>query len=325
MTPSWRSNLKFKQRSQALLFYAGFIPFFPSLLFGKKRNKKVTIEYHRALAVSFFQTCTFLLALTIWIFGFYAVASFSPHSLETLRLGNIFILGYLILAILLAGFFIWFAYFISAFFGLKLRISLISKIAKNKRILGISYFINTALIILFCLLIFCTFRSNQMAQKIQKPAKVVMLYDDMGFVPHWIFPLGFYPIQRTAAQKWGEGHVSIEPISNESLKEAIQNATLVFLSVHGDYSFGEFAGLFHFADETREKFYSYGPKQIEEIGVGENLKFVYLAQCNGGALADEWRRVFAPAKVKTFDRISLYPEHIYWLWYKIPKILRERV
>ena len=53
---------------------------------------KLIAEYSDALAVSLIQTIALVVALIIWIFGFYAVAQLSPRSLEILRVGNIFIL-----------------------------------------------------------------------------------------------------------------------------------------------------------------------------------------------------------------------------------------
>ena len=313
------------ERLKSLLFYTGFIPLFPSLLFRRTKNDGLANEYANALAVSFVQTLTLIAALLIWIFGFYAVAQFSPRSLETLRIGNLFILVYPALFLLLVGIIIWLIYTVAAVSGFKIKIPLVTKLSKNRRILILSYFINISLVLILCLILAGIFHSNKLAQHPQKPAKVYMLYDDMGFVPHWVFPFGFYQIQREAIKKWGHDQVSIVPISNESVQEAIQNATMIFFSVHGDWSFGEFAGTFHFANEARDEFYGYGPDQIEKMGVGENLKFVYLAQCNGGVLADEWPQAFAPAMIKSFDRISLYPEHIFWLWYKLPRILRNDI
>ncbi len=178
---------------------------------------------------------------------------------------------------------------------------------------------NLSFIIFIVSIFIITIHANELSKNTQKPAKVYMLYDDMGFVPHWIFPLGFYQIQRVAINKWGNGHVSIEPISKESLKEALLNAELIFLSVHG----GD--GVFYFANKERTIGYNYGPKQIQEIGKGENLKFVYLGNCFGGMLKDEWASVFHPAEIKTYDYISSYPEHIFWLWFKIPKILQNQI
>ena len=67
--------------------------------------------YANALAVSFIQIITFLVGLLIWIFGFYAFAQYYPTGLETLRFGNIFILGYLVIIVLLVGIIIWIVYF----------------------------------------------------------------------------------------------------------------------------------------------------------------------------------------------------------------------
>lgn len=306
-----------------MLFYTGFILFFPSLLFKKNQNNELVNAYSNALAVSLVQSITLIIALLIWIFGYDAVAQYAPKSLETLRFMNIFILGYAALAVLLAGITLWLIYIIGMICKRNINIPLITKIISHKSALKLSYLINLAFVIFLCFIVFSLIHSNKMARNPQKPAKVYMLYDDMGFVPHCIFPLGFYQIQRAAAKKWGDGHVSIEPITNASIKEAVQNATMIFLSVHGNWSEGEFTDMFHFANQKRNTLYGYGPDQIREIGVGDNLEFIYLAQCNGGVLHEEWAEAFRPAKIKSFNCTSLYPEHIYWLWFKLPGMLRN--
>lgn len=37
------------------------------------------------------------------------------------------------------------------------------------------------------------------------------------------------------------------------------------------------------------------------------------------------QNVIKPAKVKSYNRISTYPEHIFWLWIELPKILKNDV
>ncbi len=310
-------------RIKLSLFYLGLIPFFPFLLFSQNENDEIQKQYHKALVVSFIQIITIVISLLLWAFGYYAVAELSPQSLEEFTLYHIFIPGYFLALLILFGFFLWLFYFITNLFNLKWNLKFIKKLSTKKTLLKVSYTLNSILFLFFCIILFWIADANRMSQKVIKPAKVYMLYDDMGFVPHWVFPFGFYQILKTANNKWDKGAVSIEPITNKSLNEAILNGKMVFLSVHGGYSTSEFAGLFHFMNNARNKYYAYGPEEIAKLGIGNNLEFIYLAQCNGGSKHEEWVRVFYPAKVKTFDRISTYPEHIFWLWYKLPKILNN--
>lgn len=311
--------MKLKQRLISILFYVGLIPFFPFLLFKKNRSKNLSGEYVTALAVSFVQIITGVITLLIWIFGYKAVVTFSPYSIIKYRLGNFFILDYLFFVIFGIGIIVWFVYVIRIISGLNIRIPFITKISQNMKVMKITYVMNLSLVIFLLVIVFLTIYANKISMNPVKPAKVYMLYDDMGFAPHWIFPLGFYQVQRAAIEKWGNGYVSIEPVSKESIKEALENAEMVFLSIHGA------DGVFWFANKIRSEFYTYGPKQIQEIGKGQNLKFVYLANCYGGMLRTEWEQVFHPAKIKAFDYTSLYPDHLYWLWIKLPGILKNQI
>lgn len=68
-----------------------------------------------------------------------------------------------------------------------------------------------------------------------------------------------------------------------------------------------------------------GPDQIKKIGISDSLEFVYLVHCYGGLLNTEWSKVFYSVKIKTSDKTSLYPIHIYWLWFKLPKIIHDEI
>jgi hypothetical protein len=56
---------------------------------------------------------------------------------------------------------------------------------------------------------------------------------------------------------------------------------------------------------------------------GSDLQFVYLSECNSGKKAPEWEKVFAPAEVVTFDRLSGAMEHLWWLWFDAPDRLKQ--
>jgi hypothetical protein len=62
--------------------------------------------------------------------------------------------------------------------------------------------------------------------------------------------------------------------------------------------------------------------EISKIGIGKDLKYVYLAQCQGGRKHKQWEDVFNPAQViKSYYSFSLFSSHIEWLWFRIPKLL----
>lgn len=58
------------------------------------------------------------------------------------------------------------------------------------------------------------------------------------------------------------------------------------------------------------------------IEPGANLRFLYNAACDSGRKNDAWRASFAPAEVKTFDRLSLVVEHWHWAWFTAPRLIR---
>lgn len=146
--------------------------------------------------------------------------------------------------------------------------------------------------------------ASSLTERAWKPAPVYMLFDDMGIVPHWVFDLGFYPITLTATQKWGSGSVVVTPLTKESLAKSFREGRFVFVLSHGTAE-----GLY-----TRE--FKVRPRNAAPDGTGAHLKFVYITGCDSGALGDEWQRVLAPAEVVTFDRLSAWIEHIYWLLFK---------
>jgi hypothetical protein len=257
--------------------------------------------------------------------GITIYARYAPSSLETLVLFNKFYLIYVVAAIFAFGIIIWLIYVFGFLFKKEVKVQLFSKLKKSHKILSLSYYFQTTCMIVFLMIVLISVHSYKLSQNVIKPAKVYMLYDDMEFVPKWILSLGSYRIQLVAQNKYGIGSVSIEPINHDNLKEALLNATFIFLSVHGDWSYGKYAGTFHFYNYNRDKMYLYGPDQIKKMKIGENLRYIYLAHCNGGLLEKEWSEVFYPAKVKSYNRISTYPELIFWLWIKLPKILKNEI
>jgi hypothetical protein len=317
--------VRLKVRILSFLFYLG-IPVFPSQKFWKKyKNTEVREHYKNARIALFVMNSCILISLLVWIFGITIYARYSPSSLETLVLFNRFYLIYGVAAIFVFGIIVWLIYTLGFLFKKEVKVKLFSKLKENQKILSLSYYFQTPFIIVLLMIVLTSVHSYKLSQNVIKPAKVYMLYDDMGFVPKWILSLGFYRIQLVAQNKYGVGRVSIEPINHDNLREALLNGTFIFLSVHGEWSYGKNAGTFHYHNTVRDKMYLCGPDQIKKMKIGENLRYVYLAQCNGGSLAREWSEVFYPAKVKFYNRISTYPEHIFWLWIKLTRILKSDV
>lgn len=173
--------------------------------------------------------------------------------------------------------------------------------------------------ILTVLIVGIIIRAVQITNPDPKNATTYMLYENVLYigeekysVPEWIFSLGFYPIAEISDYRWGKGSALVEPLSQESLKNALKNGRLIFIASHGNY------GLI--SDSTSSKGYI-EPVDVLPFEKGKKLQFVYLAGCNSGAMKDLWELIFYPAQVITFDRLSSIPEHISWLWFTGPKIV----
>jgi hypothetical protein len=113
--------------------------------------------------------------------------------------------------------------------------------------------------------------------------------------------LGFYPIAIEATSKWGRGSVVVKPLTKEGLADALHDGRFVFVLSHGTEE-----GLYTRKLKIR-------PNKAAPKGTGAHLQFVYITGCDSGALRQQWERVLAPARVVTFDRLSAWLEHIFWL------------
>lgn len=160
-------------------------------------------------------------------------------------------------------------------------------------------------------LVVLTLHASSLTDGRVRPASAYMLYDDLGYVPKWVFDVGFYRVSKAAKRKWGRGEVVVAPISREAIDTALQNGRFVFLATHGGGGRIDTGKLV------------FGPEDINREHVGDRLQFVYIAACDAGSEARKWRRALAPTEVFTYDRDSYVEEHVRWLWTKGPKKIRE--
>jgi len=139
--------------------------------------------------------------------------------------------------------------------------------------------------------------------------KVYVLYDNLDYLPNWIFEVAFFPIVKTGYKVYGRGSVSEKIIAKESLTEALENAEVIFIASHGMED-----GILYSKGTIRVE-------DIQSIKKNPNLKFVYLASCKSGMLKEMWDNAFAPAKVLTYSRMTATFEHVWWFWSKGPKVV----
>jgi uncharacterized Tic20 family protein len=154
-------------------------------------------------------------------------------------------------------------------------------------------------------------QARSLSEHRPQPAQAYMLFDDIGWVPHWVFELGFSRVAKAARAQWGEESVVVTPFTLEALDIALAHGTFVFLSSHGTEQ-----GLY-----TQERWFT--PEDAEALGRGSNLQYVYITGCDSGLQARGWEAALAPAQVQTFNRLSAVAEHVYWLWFRGPGVIRD--
>lgn len=141
-------------------------------------------------------------------------------------------------------------------------------------------------------------------------ADVYMLYDDMGYIPRWVFTLGLYPVSRAATARWGIGRVAVVALTESTLEQALQNGRLIYIASHGADGYIMLTGEL-----------PYWPQDMAQMAIGPDLQYVYMAGCDTGFLHTAWEKAFAPAYVKTFNRLSSMSEHILWLLFEGPSVV----
>ncbi|WP_132279895.1 hypothetical protein [Natranaerovirga hydrolytica] len=162
------------------------------------------------------------------------------------------------------------------------------------------------------LIIIVAVHSSSIAQKEVEEAEIFLLYDDMGYIPRWVFTLGFYCDSIIAINRWGDNSVAIVPINNNTINYALENGRFIFVSSHGAEG-----------DIILQDNIFYGPENVDSDNISASLQYVYLSGCDTGLKRQEWENILSPAYVKTFDRLSTTFEHIYWLIVEGPRVINS--
>ena len=303
----------------SFLFYLGFAPFFSYMLSKKHNNNpELSIQFRRAMALNFLNFICFVIFIIFWVVLSLLAENYRPDLIGKFFFFYNFLPNWFVVLCYLLLIMLWITCIILIFSKIQFKIPILQDIETNPTFVKFGFVWNIITISVICIVVYAANDSIKIVKTPNRPARVYMLYDDMGFVPRWVLTLGFYRIAKVVNSKFEKNSVAVLPISKVSLDEALKNGEFVFISVHVAQEYGNFG----FFNEDRTKKYVYGPQEITKIGIGSNLKYVYLAQCFGGRKKEQWEGVFNPAQViKTFYSISLFPPHIEWLWFKIPKLL----
>lgn len=154
-------------------------------------------------------------------------------------------------------------------------------------------------------------RASSLARSDTGPAQVYLLYEDVDRYPRCLFTLTFYPAIRAGLDAFGNDSVAVLKLTRESLTTALEQGRFVFIGSHGKAS-----GMLL----DRQWF---PPEEAAALPKGKHLSFVYLSGCDSGVQVDAWRAAFAPAEVVTHNRLTALIEHVWWLWFDAPGILRR--
>jgi len=199
----------------------------------------------------------------------------------------------------------------SALFGSFWELPGVAFLARRHRVAGAGAIFQTAVYALILALAVLAVRASTLARDDSRPADVYLLYEDVDRYPRWLFTLAFYPVTCAGLDSFGDDSVSVLKLTRENLATALAQGRFVFIGSHGKAS-----GMLL----DRQWF---PPEDAAALPKGPHLAFVYLSGCDSGAQADAWRAAFAPAEVVTHNRLTALIEHVWWLWFEAPDVLRR--
>lgn len=300
------ANADWKQRVLAVLFYFGLAPWLWRVCL---RGERRFLKHHFAQALTL--SLLLLGILLLWALA-YAVSSSllirDPEAYRSLSQSALFRLltGGLLHVFGLLWLTAWGASTVLAALGSCFAIPVIGWLSRRKGVISASFVTCSPVYLGLLVLAGAALRASGLVEHELRPAPVYMLYDDMGYVPRWVFDLGFSRVSRAAKARWGRGNVVVVPLSEESLSTAFENGRFVFVASHGG------------GGRIVTKNLTYGPEDAKEATVGPDLQLVYIAACESGEQAESWEDVLAPAQVISFERKSRVREHVFWLWSEGP-------
>lgn len=232
----------------------------------------------------------------------------------------------------------WLGGLMLALFGSRRVLPLIGRLARRPFLLRLAFTGNVSLLAAAALIAVFALHASSLTRDDDEPAAVYLLYDDMGgIVPRWVMNLGVYRISLAAQARWGPGSTIVAPLDEHHLDLALRHGRFVFLACHGDageimtpkvriipYSPIKTAntterGLLCWSNDDSGR----RDRRATLLAAGQDLRYVYNTACDSGVKAEEWEQALAPARVRTFDRLSAVAEHMLWLWSHGPRLVRE--
>jgi hypothetical protein len=210
-------------------------------------------------------------------------------------------------------------------------IPMVGRLLKWPRVIKLAWAANVLSLLVVCLIAAAAAQASSVTRDDDQPAEVYVLYDDMSWIPRWVINLGFYRVSYAANEKWGRQSVMVARLDEPHLRSALEHGRMVFLACHG--SDGRIVADTLWVAPAADVFENQlvrgvvtqrrGERRLECLEPGPKLRLVYNAACDSGQKGDAWRQSFAPAEVKTFDRLSLVAEHLWWALCTGPRLIRQ--
>ncbi|MEW6400652.1 MAG: hypothetical protein AB1649_02570 [Chloroflexota bacterium] len=319
-----------KNRLLSIWCYFGLAPFLWFSGVMHQRNRFLNHHITHGLAFSFTVLAVALFGSLIDSLGYwYVIDLWQPTLAEyfanTPYQVSSMILTYGSALILVLWIIAWLVSLIGARRGRTPHIPLISWIASRPRVLNVAVYWSLLVELFLLILIGLGLDSVRLTNSMPEKGKVYVLYTVGGYLPvpglyetytppRWMITTAFYPLVQAGLERYGEGSVSILPLSEETFNTAIQNGRLIFVASHGGMSPGAFT-------ISNVPFREYKPTDVDPVRVGERLQYVYFAGCYTGNMESEWRQVLDVETANMFGRLSTVEEHMLWVWFKSPGII----
>jgi hypothetical protein len=325
-------GLERKSRFLSVACYLGLAPFL--WLSGVTRQQNRLLNHHllHSLAFSFTILFALVIDLVLSLIQYWATLAFWHPTLAEFRASVIpmwiicdLVNFGLILIILVFGF-TWLNAVVGAWRGRTPHIPIISSVASNDQAVKLGMYWSLLVEFVFILLIGLGVRSIQIAKSLPEKGDIYILYTQGGYIPikglyetytppRWAVTMAFYPLVKAGMEKFGEQAVAVLPLSEDSFNQAIQNGRFIFVASHGGIS----SGAFTISDLPYRE---YKPSDVAQDLVGKQLQYAYFAGCWTGDLESEWRQVLSLDDAMMFNRLSYVDEHMLWVWFRSPGVLK---
>lgn len=291
--PAWLLRLR------AVAAYAGLAPFVPP-------SANAYVEGHRRHALVLMLCFVGVVLLYALGFALVTVAIMLSRSLYSDYHIESHVLNALRKVFLVWGVF-WLFAMGTALLGREAYLPLVWRLAQRAALLRRTAWLWRGLYTLALLLALFIAYAGTKVREDATPGKVYLLYEDAKVMPRWLFTLGNFPLARAAEDRFGPGQAVMLRLTREHLLRALREGTFIFLGSHG-MTQGILMpdGFFELHD-------------VPDNGVNATLQYVYMSGCDQGS---GWREAFAPAEVITYDRLTTVAEHIWWMWFDGPGVIR---